>query len=132
MSKEETLVKGEVFTHPVEVPLTDKELLIYADELASLDTEETEVTARHQSEKGRAKADMEAIHQRRTTVLDRIRTKKEYKDVECYNDFDYFEGICTVRRVDNDETVKTRKMTVEEFKGEKLPFATSDEIIGDD
>jgi hypothetical protein len=122
MAKEETLVKGEVFGFPVETALTEKELLMYGDELATLDTEESEATARHQSEKGRFKADIETIHGRRHYVLDRIRTKREMKEVECYNDFDYFEGICTIRRVDNDEKVSSRKMSVEEFKGERLPF----------
>lgn len=120
MGKEETLVKGEVFTHPVEMPLSDKELLVYADELTSLDTEEKAADATVQSAKGAHKQEMERISGRKTTVLHRLRTKKEFKEVECYNHFDYWEGMCEVRRVDNDDVVKTRKMTADEFKGEKL------------
>lgn len=123
--KAETLVKGEVFTHPVEVALTERELLIYGDELASLDSEKTAVEQRHQSEKGRFKADIETIAGRSTVVFDRLRTKKEFKDIECYNDFNYFEGMCDIRRVDTDEVVKSRRMTVDEFK-QDLPFPKDD------
>lgn len=120
MAKEETLVKGEVFTHPVEMPLTDKELLVYADEIATLDTEEQTADALLQSAKGQHKQETERINGRKGIVLNRLRTKKAFKDVECFNDYDYFDGICTIRRVDNEEVVKTRQMTADEFKGEKL------------
>lgn len=33
-----TPVKGEVYPYPVEMPLTERELLLYGDELASLDS----------------------------------------------------------------------------------------------
>lgn len=121
MAKTETLVKGEVFQHPVEVPLTERELLVYADEIAQLDTEAAEIEQRHDKEKGQFKADMKKIEGRQTTVFNRLRTKKEFKDIECYNDFNYFEGMCDVRRVDNNEVVKSRRMTVEEYKAD-LPF----------
>jgi len=118
---ERTLVNEDVFPYPVEMPLTERELLAYADELTTLDTEETELEQKHDGEKAAFKAGKKGIEKRQTAVLDRLRTKKEVKEVDCYNDFNYFEGICEIRRVDNDEVVKTRKMTVDEYK-EKLPF----------
>ena len=126
------LTGRETFPHPVEMPLTDKELLAYADELTTLDTELTVATEQHDSDNGRFKAESKRIAGRASAIMDRLRTKKELKDVDCYNKFDYFEGICEVRRVDNDVVVKTRKMTVEEFKGEKLPFVEDDEDVIND
>lgn len=124
--KKETLVKGEVFHHPVELPLTERELLIYADELASLDADKTEAELRHQSEKSHFKSEIEKIGERSAAILNKLRTKKEFKDVECYNHFDYFEGVCEIRQVDSDEVVKSRRMTADEFK-EALPFPKEDE-----
>lgn len=115
-----TVARGETFPHPVELPLTDKELLAYADQLADLDTKEREITLRHQSEKNKFKAEIEEIGQQQTVTLDKLRTKKEYKDIECYNKFDYFNGVCEIIRVDNDKVVKTRPMTEKEFRGERL------------
>lgn len=137
-----SVVRGETFPHPVELPLTDKELLAYADELTALDTKEREVNQRHQSEKGKFKSEVEEIGQQKTITLDFLRTKKGYKDIECYNFFDHFNGICEIRRVDNDKVVTTRKMTEKEYRGERLfkeeekalasNEATDGQIIGDE
>lgn len=131
MAKAETLVKGEVFMRPVEMPLTERELLVYGDELASLDSELAAITQRHQAEKGQFKSETEAIASRSTTIFNRLRTKKEFKDVECYNDFNFFEGMCDIRRVDSNEVVSSRRMTVDEYK-EELPFPQADEDADDD
>lgn len=39
------------FLHSVKVPLTDKEMLIYTDELTALDTKEKEITLTFESQK---------------------------------------------------------------------------------
>jgi len=126
-AKPEILMDRKTFPHPVEMELTKDELLAYGSEAADLASEEVQVGNRHQSEKGRFKADMEKIAGRRSVVLDRIRTKREFRDVECYAEYDYFSGMAEIKRVDTDELVMTRKMTVEEFKGERLPFQDPDE-----
>lgn len=113
--------RDEVFDYPVEIPLSDKELIAYADELTGLDTEIKTADGVLATAKGHHKSESERITGRMGTVLDRLRTKKEYRDIECRNDFNHTEGICTIRRVDTDEAVKTRKMTDAEYK-EALPF----------
>jgi hypothetical protein len=58
---------------------------------------------------------------RQGQVIQRLRTKKEFRPMLCWNDFNYKDGICTIRRHDTDEEVKTRRMTPDEFK-RPLPF----------
>lgn len=128
--KPETLVKGEVFQYPVEMPLTERELLLYADEIAQLDSKRVEIEQRHDSEKGQFKADMKEVEGRATTVFNRLRTKKEFKDVECYLHFEYFDGVAETRRVDTDEVVTSRRMTVDEYKAD-LPFPAKDDDTAD-
>ncbi len=50
-----------------------------------------------------------------------LKTKEEWKDIECVNDFNFTDGICTITRKDTGEIVTTRKMNGEEFK-RALPF----------
>lgn len=136
-----TVEKGETFPHSVEMPLNDQELLAYADELTMLDTEQKNVDSTLNSAKGHHKQETERIGGRKETIMHRLRTKKEFKEVECYNKFDYFNGVCEIRRADNDKVVQTRKMMDKEFRGEKLfkkqeaelgQEATEGQIIGGD
>lgn len=127
--------RGEVFLYEVEEPLTEAERLLYADELTQLDSEQRSLDAVLQTNKAHHKAETERIGDRQSVVLNRLRTKKEYKPVECVNDFNFNDGICTIRRVDNNDAVTTRKMNTDEYK-ENLPFeknkdADRGEIIED-
>ena len=70
----------------VEVPLTEREMLVYGEELVSLNAEEEKITARHQSEKSVFKGEVEKISERAGTIYHRLGTKKEFKEIECYND----------------------------------------------
>jgi hypothetical protein len=126
-AKPEILMDRKTFPHPVEMDLTKDELLAYGTEAADLAEEENQVTKRHQSEKGKFKSDIERIAGRRSVVLNRIRTKREHRDVECYAEYDYFAGMADIKRVDTDELIMSRKMTVEEFKGDTLPFLVPDD-----
>jgi hypothetical protein len=111
----------EYFDYPVEVELTDKEVIASADEYAAADAEETEAELRFESLKKKHKTDLEGIQIRKNELLIKIRTKKETRQMMCYNEPDFFEGIMEVRRKDNGALVTTRKMTADEYR-EKLPF----------
>jgi hypothetical protein len=114
-------VNVKTFEQSVEVELTDKELLALGDEISTLDAERQTVEDRHGHEKTKYKEDVKRLDARQGQVIQRLRTKKEFRPMLCWNDFDYKEGICTVRRYDTDEEVKTRRMNPDEFK-RPLPF----------
>jgi hypothetical protein len=122
----QTLVNEAVFLYPVEMPLTEKEIIAYADELTALDTKEKEVILRHDGEKGQYKSEVKAIGQKQERILHLLKVKKEMKQIECYNEFDYFNGIVETRRVDTNESVTTRKMTAEEYQ-QNLKFDSETE-----
>jgi hypothetical protein len=113
---ESTIIKEKTFLHPVKMPLTEKEIIAYADELTALDTKEKEVILRHDGEKGQYKSEVKAIGKQQEHILHLLKVKEEIKPVECFNEFDYFNGIVEIRRSDNNEVVTSRKMTAEEFQ----------------
>lgn len=109
------------FLHSVKVPLTDKEMLIYTDELTALDTKEKEITLTFESQKTLYKSEQGKIDENKGHLMHLLKAKEEWKDVECFNDFNFEEGIRTIIRKSTDEVVATRKMNVDEFK-RALPF----------
>lgn len=114
----------------MEVPLTDAELIAYGDELTILETEQQSADALLDKAKGEHKSETARIVERRSEIMHRLRSKKDYKDMECYNHYDYDNGICEIRRVDGNEKVTSRKMTDKEWRGR--PLFPDTEIIGDD
>lgn len=121
---------GETFPHAVEIPLTDAELIAYGDELTILETEQQSADALLDKAKGEHKSETARIVERRSEIMHRLRSKKDFKDMECYNHYDYDNGICEIRRVDGDEKVTSRKMNDKEWRGR--PLFPDTEIIGDD
>lgn len=111
----------EPFLHSVKTPLTDKEMLVYTDALTAVDTKEQALLGDFESQKTTYKSEQAKLDSEKGRLMHLLKTKEEYKDVECYNDFDYKEGICTIKRKDNNKTVSTRKMNADEFK-RALPF----------
>ena len=109
------------FPHPVEVPLTDREMLAYTDELTALDTSEKEILKRHESEKSHFKTEIKEVDQKRERLLHILKMKEETKQLSCQNDFDFYSGIVEIIRCDTGEIVTTRKITAEEFK-DNLPI----------
>jgi hypothetical protein len=113
------------FLHSVKMPLTDKEMLIYTDELTALDTQEKELAAKFESQKAEYKSAQGKIDDGKGRLMHLLKVKEEHKDVECVNHFDFTEGTCTIVRVGSGEVVTTRKMNVDEFK-RALPFKQVD------
>ena len=116
-----TIVNEEVFPFPVEMALTEKEIIAYTDELTTLDSKTKEIQMRHAAEKSKYKQEIESASSYEERLMHLLKTKKEVKQIDCYNEFDYFEGIVSIKRVDNEETVKTRKITAEEYQ-QNLPL----------
>ena len=109
-------IASKTFEYPVEMPLTEKEIIAYADELTALDTSQKEIVLRHESEKGKYKEEVKSIGSKQERIMHLLKVKKEMKKVECVNNFDYFNGIVEVCRLDTGEVVTTRKMTAEEHQ----------------
>ena len=115
------ITNKKTFSHPVKMDLTDKELLAYADELTDLDTKSEEVSLRHESEKNRFKSEVKDIGKNQSRIMNLLKTKEEFKDVECFEEFNWFDGIVEIVRLDTGEVVKTRKITAEEYQ-QNLPL----------
>lgn len=113
--------EAKTFEYPVEVQLTDKELLALGQEVVSLDAKTAALESRFAEEKTKYKNEQAGIDGQRGRVIEKLRTKKETRTMQCWDDFDMTDGICTIRRSDTDEPVKTRRMRPEEFK-RPLPF----------
>ena len=122
---------GETFPYAVEMPLTDNELIAYGDELTILETEKQSADALLDKAKGEHKSETARIEERRAEIMHRLRTKKDFKDMECFNKYDYDNGICEIRRVATHDIVTTRKMTDKEWRGRPL-FPDVDVIGGDE
>jgi hypothetical protein len=121
MSQGLNVPEGEQFEHPVEVKLTDRELLALGEETATIDADRRELENAHAHVKTKYKEEMAAIDARSAEVVQRLRTKKETRIMPCINDFDFDSGICTIRRADTLDPVKTRRMEAEEYR-RALPF----------
>jgi hypothetical protein len=124
MSEKKSLIDEITFRHPVKMPLTEREVIAYADEFAALDAQLSEATLKHEGEKAAFKAISKSIGEDQERILNLIRVKEEMKQVECLKEYDYFEQIVIIKRADNGETVTTRKMSPDEMNRE-LPFSES-------
>lgn len=109
------------FLHAVKMPLTDREMLAYTDELTAVDTREQAILKTFEDHKATYKSEQAKIDSDKSRLMHLLKTKEEWKDIECVNDFDFNEGICTIIRKDTGEVVTTRKMSGDEFK-RALPF----------
>lgn len=109
------------FLHSVKTPLTDREMLVYTDELTAVDTTEQAILSTFENQKATYKSEQAAVDSQKSRLMNLLKTKEEWKDIECVNDFNFTEGICTILRKDTGEIVTTRKMSGDEFK-RALPF----------
>lgn len=123
------LINGN-FLHEVKVPLSEKELLAYADELTECDTRLSELQGELEIKKAEFKTKIGDVNLRANELMNLLKTKEEYKEIECFDDFNWFDGIVEIKRVDTNETVRTRKITREEYQ-QNLPM-TKPEIADDD
>jgi hypothetical protein len=126
----DTILNENSFLYPVKMPLTEKEMLAYTDELTALDTKEKDIHLKHEGEKTAYKNQIKVISQSQKKLLHLLKTKEEVKQIPCFNDFNYFDGIVEVKRIDNEETVTTRKMTADEYQ-QNLPLERSVDLEND-
>ncbi len=110
------------FLHSVKTPLTDKEMLIYTDELTAVDTKEKEILHTFESQKTAYKSEQADIDSQKNHLMHLLKTKEEWKDIDCVNQFNFHDGTCEIVRKDTGEVVQTRKMNADEFR-RALPFA---------
>lgn len=116
----ETIINEKTFTHPVKMALTEKELLAYADELTDCDSNLNQLEDEFSSVKDDYKSKIGDVKTRSGVIMNLLKSKEEFKDIECFNDFNWFEGIVEIKRLDTQETIKTRKITAQEFQ-QNLP-----------
>jgi hypothetical protein len=126
MAKTEILTNEKSFPVAVKMPLSDKELLAYADELTECDSLTDKLTRELKTVSNDYKSRIGEVKVRSSVLMNLLKTKEEYKDVDCGEDFNWFDGIVEIKRLDTNETVKTRKITAEEYQ-QNLPLDKDDE-----
>jgi hypothetical protein len=117
-----TVTGEEIFLEKVKTPLTERELLAYSDELARLNSTIEDTEQSFKTQKDNHKALMTALKRKETSLFNLLKTKEEMKDTDCYEEFNFFEGIVTIRQVDGDKEVRTRKITADEYQ-QNLPLS---------
>jgi hypothetical protein len=126
MEKTTVLSKEKSFPVAVKMPLTDKELLAYTDELTECDSLADKLKREMKAATDDYKSKIGEVTARSSVLMNLLKTKEEYKDVDCVEDFNWFDGIVEIKRLDTGETVKTRKITTEEYQ-QNLPMDKDDE-----
>jgi hypothetical protein len=116
------------FLHSVKTPLSDREMLIYTDALTALDTKEKEILHQFEDHKATYKSEQAAVDSQKNHLMHLLKTKEEWKDVECFNVFHFEEGTCEIIRKLTGDVVATRKMNADEFR-RALPFNKNPEQL---
>lgn len=71
-----------------------------------------------------AKEEIEKMEERRQRLAEIVRSKQEYRSVECVERFDYVDRLARTVRLDTGETVKTRAMELHEYQEQMDLHAT--------
>jgi hypothetical protein len=100
--------------HEVEVQLTSSEKADRAQSLVSSIESAKALLEKHKEIKKKLKLDEDNAQSMTDNLLEIVKTGKEKRPVECYEEPDFKKGVVTVRRVSDDTVVHTRQMTDEE------------------
>lgn len=111
--------------------LTDDELRTRGDELESALADIDTLTEEKKSNAASFKARIELAKERVGDIRDAIRTKKELRDVEMIESFEYRLGVARIVRTDTGELVSERALTGAE-RQPSLPGVSTDDIDEDD
>jgi hypothetical protein len=109
-------VKTRNTTESLKCVLTDDEKLQYGIAQARANAEIATAEEELQAVKSQYKSRVDAATANRNDMAKRINNGYEFRQVECYERWDYGSNIITVERTDTWETVSRRTMTRDEMQ----------------
>jgi len=99
------------------VLLADDEIKILGETLARKDREKRNLEAEKKLNAQSFKDKIDTLDEDMRSLATTIRDGREYRPVECREEFNYERGIIEVMRVDTGEVVEQRRMTESERQG---------------
>lgn len=135
----------KTFFKTVEVSVGEAESNLHKDRLVAVDRSIISTEAEKATAVSKFNDELKQKRKERIKLLDAISNGREQRDIECYQVADERLGTMFTRRVDTDQVIDERALTLEERQG-KFPFkegdkkpadgaeasATSGEAAGDD
>lgn len=113
MAKTKEANRKEV-QHECEVALTKDEVIERADELANLLADHSNKDEDFKEEAKQIRTELKELRDRIEELGEVVRTKKEKREVNCYEIPDYEKEVVEVFRSDTDERVHARQLTPED------------------
>lgn len=100
--------------HECSVALSKDEVIERASELANLLAEHSEKDEEFKEEAKQTRTELKELHERIDELGEVVRTKKEKREVNCYEIPDYEKEVVEVFRSDTNERVHARQLTPED------------------
>lgn len=113
--------KIEKYTSSQRCILTSEEIADRADRAAAMLADRDQKEEEQKAAAKHAKSIIEAIDADLRHVSNEVRTRSTYRAIECERRFEYTTGIMREIRLDTDEVIGERKLTLAEMQRE-LPF----------
>lgn len=110
------------FIHTVAVPLTVHEERDYGRELAKLGVEKQALEQRKKDVVTEIKALEDKNLARQRELQELVTSGKERRPMDCFNEFDYANAKCLIRRTDTGEQVDSRILEIDEARKRPLDF----------
>jgi hypothetical protein len=111
----------EKFLKSIEVSVSDDENTAKLQRLAVVDTKIKDTEAEKAGDVSKHNESLKQLRKEQRKLLEAIQTKKELRDIECYEKRDERLHKVTIHRADNDMQVDERPMTAQELGGEPTP-----------
>lgn len=119
--KKEKKIAIEKEERSLKVALTDDELLKFGIELADVQDKSDRLADELTEVKSRFKSEIDEVDSRINNIASIIRSKYQFRKVECERTLDFKKGIVSIRRMDTMEVIETRDM---------LDYERQAEIVG--
>lgn len=122
---------SETFLERLPCKLTDGEVARKADELAHELSKLNEIEAKKKEATATFSAAIKQTNTRIHELGDTVRTKSEYRQIECVEQRAFEQNLINIKRRDTGDVVRTRAMTAKE-RQEELGFGFTPELDADD
>jgi hypothetical protein len=108
------------FYKTVEVEITDEENTVRMKDHLEIEFKIDAAKAERAAKMAEYGKDLKDLRQRRSEIITTIRTKKEKREIACYQQEDFRTNRMLIRRADTGEMIDERPLTLEE-RQESLP-----------
>jgi hypothetical protein len=116
--------KKNTFPKTIEIEITDEENTIRMKDHLEIEFKIDATKAQRAAKMAEYNADLKALRQQRSELITTIKSKKEKRDIDCYQDPDFRRNIMFTKRADTDQVIDERALTLEE-RQETLPGTTA-------